>query len=105
MKPTLNPPGIKRLNLPKPFKVDYDGLLLNFGFKFNLRRYNEVHDGVNYTRTACVIAVARARETFEPYVHQLGFRLAHIARRLLPVAMYLLQKEAGAYTRPPLSST
>jgi hypothetical protein len=36
---------------------------------------DEVHDGVNYTRTACVIAVARARETFEPYVHQLGFRL------------------------------
>ena len=54
---------------------------------------DEVHDGVNYTRTACVIAVARAKETFEPYVHQLGFRLAHIARRLLPVAMYLLQKE------------
>ena len=59
---------------------------------------DEVHDGVNYTRTACVIAVARARETFEPYVHQLGFRLAHIARRLLPVAMYLLQKEGRILT-------
>ena len=53
---------------------------------------DEVHDGVNYTRTACVIAVARAKEIFEPYVHQLGFRLAHVARRLLPVAMYLLQE-------------
>ena len=59
---------------------------------------DEVHDGVNYTRTACVIAVARAKETFEPYVHQLGFRLAHIARRLLPVAMYLLQKEGRILT-------
>ena len=48
---------------------------------------DEVHDGINYTRTACVIAVARARETFEPFVHQLGFRLAHIARRLLPVTV------------------
>jgi hypothetical protein len=59
---------------------------------------DEVHDGVNYTRTACVIAVARAKETFEPYVHQLGFRLAHVARRLLPVAMYLLQKEGRILT-------
>ena len=54
---------------------------------------DEIHNGVNYTRTACVIAIARARETFEPFVHQLGFRLSHIARRTLPVAMYLLQKE------------
>jgi len=54
---------------------------------------DEVHDGVNYTRTACVIAVAKARDAFEPFIHQLGFRLAHIIRRLLPISMYLLQKE------------
>ena len=59
---------------------------------------DEVHDGVNYTRTACVIAVARAKETFEPYVHQLGFRLARVAPPLLPVAMYLLQKEGRILT-------
>ena len=34
MRPKLKPPGIKRL------KLGYDGLLSNFGFKFNLRRYN-----------------------------------------------------------------
>lgn len=54
---------------------------------------DEVHDGVNFTRTACVIAVAKAREAFEPFLHQLGFRLAHIIRRLLPISMYMLQKE------------
>ena len=59
---------------------------------------DEIHNGVNYTRTACVIAIARARDTFEPFVHQLGFRLSHIARRLLPVAMYLLQKEGRILT-------
>jgi hypothetical protein len=53
---------------------------------------DEIHNGVNYTRTACVIAIARARETFEPFVHQLGFRLSHIARRTLPVAMYLCKR-------------
>ena len=34
IKPKLKPPGTKRL------KLEYDGLLSNFGFKFNLRRYN-----------------------------------------------------------------
>jgi hypothetical protein len=54
---------------------------------------DEVHDGVNYSRTACVIAVAKARDAFEPFLHQLGFRLSHILRRLLPISMYLLQRE------------
>ena len=54
---------------------------------------DDVHDGVNYTRTACVIAVAKARDALEPFLHQLGFRLAHIMRRLLPISMFLLQKE------------
>jgi len=39
IKPTLKPPGTERLNL----KCDI--LLLNFAFKFNLRRYNEDDDG------------------------------------------------------------
>ena len=35
-KPTLKPPGTKRL------KLEYDEQLPNFGFKFNLRRYTVV---------------------------------------------------------------
>ncbi|KAF7143147.1 hypothetical protein RHSIM_Rhsim05G0111000 [Rhododendron simsii] len=53
----------------------------------------DIHDGTNYSRTACVIAVAKARETFEPFLHQLGVRLLHILKRLLPISVYLLQKE------------
>jgi hypothetical protein len=34
MKPKLKPPETKRL------KLEYDGLLSNFGFKFSLRRYS-----------------------------------------------------------------
>uniref|UniRef100_A0A0D3HS18 Dynamin-type G domain-containing protein n=1 Tax=Oryza barthii TaxID=65489 RepID=A0A0D3HS18_9ORYZ len=30
----------------------------------------DIHDGTNYSRTACVLAVAKARDTFEPYLHQ-----------------------------------
>ena len=39
MKPKLKPPGTKRL------KLEYDGLLSNFGFKFSLRRYIWVRSG------------------------------------------------------------
>ncbi|CAN4084787.1 unnamed protein product [Withania somnifera] len=56
----------------------------------------DIHDGTNYSRTACVIAVAKARDTFEPFLHQLGCRLSHILKRLLPIAVHLLQKE-GEY--------
>ncbi|PKI37811.1 hypothetical protein CRG98_041761 [Punica granatum] len=56
----------------------------------------DIHDGTNYSRTACVIAVAKARDTFEPFLHQLGSRLLYILKRLLPISVYLLQKD-GEY--------
>ncbi|KAK9162457.1 hypothetical protein Syun_003359 [Stephania yunnanensis] len=56
----------------------------------------DIHDGTNYSRTACVIAVSKARDTFEPFLHQLGTRLLHILKRLLPISLYLLQKD-GEY--------
>ncbi|KAJ8755009.1 hypothetical protein K2173_015521 [Erythroxylum novogranatense] len=56
----------------------------------------DIHDGTNYSRTACVIAVSKARDTFEPFLHQLGSRLLHILKRLLPISVYLLQRE-GEY--------
>ncbi|KAF8057143.1 ARC5 [Scenedesmus sp. PABB004] len=55
----------------------------------------EMDDGVNYVRTACVIAVSKSKEIFEPLIHQLGYRLAHVLRRILPIAMYLLQKDGA----------
>lgn len=54
----------------------------------------DIHDGTNYSRTACVIAVAKARDTFEPFLHQLGSRLLYILKRLLPISVYLLQKDS-----------
>ncbi|KAJ6995087.1 dynamin-like protein ARC5 [Populus alba x Populus x berolinensis] len=56
----------------------------------------DIHDGTNYSRTACVIAVAKARDTFEPFLHQLGCRLLYVLKRLLPISVYLLQKD-GEY--------
>jgi hypothetical protein len=37
--------------------------------------------------------VSKARDLFEPFLHQLGYRLAHVQRRMLPIAMHLLQKD------------
>ena len=54
---------------------------------------DDFHDGANVIRTACVIGMAKARDTFEPFLSQLGYRLAHILRRMLPISMYLQQKE------------
>jgi hypothetical protein len=33
---------------------------------------DDIHDGVNYVRTACVIAVSKSKEIFEPLIHQVG---------------------------------
>jgi len=59
MKPKLKPPRTKRLNLK------HDGLLSNFGFKFNLRCYNQARVEL-CTKTAGVhadILVGRCRLT------------------------------------------
>ncbi|KAG2491621.1 hypothetical protein HYH03_009992 [Edaphochlamys debaryana] len=57
--------------------------------------YEGGHDGVNYVRTACVIAVSKAKDLLEPYVHQLGSRLAHVLRRLLQISLALMQQQGG----------
>ncbi|GFR45611.1 hypothetical protein Agub_g7018 [Astrephomene gubernaculifera] len=51
------------------------------------------HDGANYVRAACVIAVGKARELLEPFIHQLGSRLAHVLRRLLHISLALMQQQ------------
>ena len=37
-----------------------------------------------------------ARRSFSRFLHQLGYRLSHVLRQMLPIAMHLLQKD-GAY--------
>ncbi|KAE8719070.1 Dynamin-like protein ARC5 [Hibiscus syriacus] len=53
----------------------------------------DFHDETNYSRTACVIAVSKARDTFEPFLYQLGCRLLYILKRLLLISIYLIQKD------------
>ncbi len=44
---------------------------------------DDFHDGVNYTRTACVIAVSKARDVFEPFLHQVRGLCNHAPTCLL----------------------
>lgn len=37
------------------------------------------------------MAVTRASDVFEPLLHQLGCRLAHVLSRLLPISLHLMQ--------------
>jgi len=82
MNPKLKPPGTKRLEL----KCDI--LLSNFGFKFNLRRYNK-DDAIAATVGEKLTAVAAAESDRDE-------RVAAAIRE---------RDEAGAYTRSLLSST
>jgi hypothetical protein len=56
---------------------------------------DDFHDGANVIRTACIVGMAKARETFDPVLTQLGYRLAHVLRRMLPISMHLLQKDGA----------
>lgn len=56
---------------------------------------DDFHDGANVIRTACVVGMAKARDALEPSLTQLGARLAHVVRRMLPISMYLLQKDGA----------
>ena len=58
---------------------------------------DDFHDGANVVRTACVVGMAKARETFEPFLVQLGHRLAHVQRRMLPISMHLLQRDGAPF--------
>ncbi|KAF7071373.1 hypothetical protein CFC21_076702 [Triticum aestivum] len=58
----------------------------------------DIHDGTNYSRTACVIAVAKACDTFEPFLHQLSFRLLYILKRLSPISVFLLEKDGEHFS-------
>lgn len=61
---------------------------------------DDFHDGANVVRTACIVGMAKARDAFEPVLAQLGYRLAHVQRRMLPISMYLLQKEGARLLKP-----
>jgi hypothetical protein len=53
----------------------------------------DMHDGINFMRAACVIAVEKARTSFDPLLESLRVRTVHVMKRLFSVVDYMLKKE------------
>ena len=59
----------------------------------NAAGVGDMHDGVNFMRAACVIAMEKAKAGFDPLLTTLRHRVVHIMKRLYGVAEYMLQAE------------
>ena len=56
----------------------------------NAAGVGDTHDGVNFLRAACVIALEKARTTFDPLLESMRIRLTHILSKACPVSEYIL---------------
>ena len=59
----------------------------------NAAGVGETHDGVNFLQASCVIAIEKARISFEPMLQTLVFRMTHVMGRLFPVTEYMLREQ------------
>ncbi len=57
----------------------------------NAAGMGDMHDGVNFMRAACVIAVEKARLSFDPMLDSLRARTSHVMKRLSGIVEYILQ--------------
>ena len=68
----------------------------------NAAGVGDTHDGVNFLRASCVIALEKARLSFDPLLEALRVRMSHVMGRLYPVSEYMLRTQhdraASAYT-------
>ena len=69
----------------------------------NAAGMGDVHDGVNFMRAACVIAVEKAQSSFEPMLEALRHRTSHIMRRMLPIVEDMVRKTNNAV--PPSTNS
>jgi len=59
----------------------------------NAAGVGETNDGVNFLAASCVIAIEKARLSFEPMLQTLAFRMTHVMGRLFPVTEYMLKEQ------------
>ena len=61
----------------------------------NAAGMGDVHDGVNFMRAACIIAVEKAQQSFSPVLDSLRHRTTHIMRRLFPIVESTIRRSDG----------
>jgi hypothetical protein len=58
----------------------------------NAAGIGDVHDGVNFLRAACVIALEKAQISFDPLLEALKSRVTHVMSRLCPVGEHMIRQ-------------
>jgi hypothetical protein len=61
----------------------------------NAAGMGDTHNGVNFMRAACVIAMEKAQESFDPILEALKHRASHIMRRMFPIVEIMVQKSTN----------
>eukprot|EP00981_Chlorochromonas_danica_P005799 scaffold1190_cov187-Ochromonas_danica.AAC.31 len=65
----------------------------------------DTHNGVNFMRAACVIAMEKAQLSFEPMLEALRHRTEHIMKRLYPIIAKLVHMRGNSFSnRESMSS-
>lgn len=59
----------------------------------------DAHDGADFVRASCVIAVDKARLSFEPQLRTLAHRVSHVMRRLPPALERMMELQGGVSNR------
>ena len=60
----------------------------------------DAHDGADFVRAACIIAVEKARRTFEPQLDTLALRVSHVMRRLPPALVFMMHHKDTSELSP-----
>lgn len=58
----------------------------------NAAGMGETSNGVNFMRAACVIAMEKAEQSFDPMLEALRHRVVHIMRRLFPIVEIMVRQ-------------
>jgi len=56
----------------------------------NAAGVGDVHDGVNFLRAACVIALEKAQTSFDPLLESLKIRMCHVLGKVSSISEYIL---------------
>lgn len=54
----------------------------------NAAGMGDTHNGVNFMRAACIIAMEKAQDSFDPVLESLRQRTVHVMKRLYPIGKY-----------------
>ncbi len=57
----------------------------------NAAGIGEAHNGVNFMRAACVIAMDKAQQSFDPLLEALHHRMEHVMKRTFPIIQHLIR--------------